>query len=41
MWETARAKLRDWYIVVTACSGVRLVYGGVRHARSEGGEGAA
>ena len=25
----------------TACSGLRLVHGGVRHARSEGGEGAA
>ena len=25
----------------TACSGLRVVHGGVRHARSEGGEGAA
>ena len=25
----------------TACSGLRLVHGGVRHARSEGGEGVA
>ena len=25
----------------TACSGLRLVHGGLRHARSEGGEGAA
>ena len=25
----------------TVCSGLRVVYGGVRHARSEGGEGVA